>query len=111
MVMAGKKSKVVGLMNADRFQREVRDRARFSHAVLITDHVLVERADRNITRRMIIRALQKGTLKTAPAWSADHGNWTGAIQYIGTGIDLTVVCALKEGVLTVTVVTAYGTPK
>lgn len=111
MGMTGKKSKVVGLMNADTFQREVRDRAKFTHAVRITDHVLLDNAHRNITRMMIIRALRKGTLKKAPEWDAAHGNWTGAIQHIGTGIDLTVVCALKEGVLTVTVVTAYGTPK
>jgi hypothetical protein len=109
--MTRKQTKIVGLMNADAFMREVRDRARFSHAVLITDHVLLDRADRNITRMMIIRALRKGTLRKPPAWSAAHGNWTGSVQYIGTGIDLTVVCALKEGVLTVTVVTAYGTPR
>lgn len=109
--MERKASKVVGLMNAANFEKEVRDRSQFTHMVFITDHVLLDNADRKITRPMILRALRKGTVASDPHWNSDHANWTGKMSYIGTGMELTVVCAIKDDVLIVTVVTAYGTPR
>lgn len=94
-------------MTAAQFEASVRDYARFSSMVFIGDHVFVDNADRRLTRRNIIRALTKGTVRGAPTWDAGYQTWVGKMHYLGTGMGLEVVCAIKENVLTVTVVTAY----
>lgn len=75
--------------------------------VFIGDHVFVDNADRRLTRRSIIRALMKGTVRGNPTWDSEHQNWVGKMHYLGTGMGLEVVCAIQDNVLTVTVVTAY----
>ncbi len=102
--------KVIRLLTPHEFEKRVRDYSRFDHMVRITNHVFDDQADRRITRRMILRALKKGTIKGNPEWDADHTNWIGKMQYLGSGMDITVVCAIQDGVLIVTVVTVYGRP-
>lgn len=109
--MKGKTPAVIPLMTAQTFEAQVKDCARFSHMVHILDHVTADRANRRITRLMILRTLRKGQIVGSPKWDAPHGTWVGKMRRIGTGVDMTVVCALKEGVLTITVVTVYGRPE
>lgn len=97
-------------MNAVEFEACVRDYSRFSHMVRIIDHFTEDRKDRRITRPMIMRTLRKGTATGNPKWDAEHQNWVGKMFYIGSGMKVTAVCAIKDGVLIVTVVTAYGRP-
>ncbi|WP_366866767.1 DUF4258 domain-containing protein [uncultured Roseobacter sp.] len=99
------------LMNQAEFEKCIKDYARFDHMVFVTDHVTQDRADRRITRRMILRTLRKGTVTGRPKWDTDHQNWVGKIQYLGSGMDVTAVCAIREGELVVTVVTVYGRPR
>lgn len=99
------------LLSPAAYEAEVRDRARFSHMVHILDHATIDRENRRITRPMILRTLRKGQVVGKPKWDAPHGTWVGKMRRIGTGVDMTVVCALKEGVLTITVVTVYGRPE
>ena len=101
----------IPLLSAQEFEARVKDYARFSHMVFIGDHVFIDNKDRRITRRMIIRALRKGTITGIPKWDASYSNWTGKMHYLGTGTNMTVVCAIQDGVLSVSVVTAYGKPK
>jgi hypothetical protein len=58
-----------------------------------------------------MRTLRKGQIVGQPSWDAKHASWIGKMKRIGTGVDMTVVCALQEGILTITVVTVYGTPE
>lgn len=109
--MLQRKQKITELLTTAEFERRVKDYARFSHMVFIGDHVFIDNADRRINRRMILRALVKGTTPSAPKWNAEHGDWVGKREFLGTGISLTVVCAIRDGSLTVTVVTAHGRPR
>ena len=97
-------------MTPEEFERRVKDYAQFGHMVRITDHVRLDRSDRRITRPMILRTLRKGQVDGRPEWDSDHDNWIGKMRRIGTGVDMTAVCAIQEGVLVVTVVTVYGQP-
>jgi len=108
MGMRSAAKQVIQFMSAQTFEAKVKDCARFDHMVRITDHVFRDRADRRITRRMILRTLKKGSAIGKPEWDAEHSNWVGKIQYLGSGMDTTAVCAIQDGVLVVTVVTVYG---
>lgn len=99
---------VIPLMGASVFEARVRDYSRFDHMVVITDHAKEQGAARKITRRMVLRALRKGSIVEAPEWNDDHASWTGKMRYIGSGVEITAVCAIQEQVLVVTVVTTYG---
>ncbi|EEE35522.1 hypothetical protein RKLH11_4200 [Rhodobacteraceae bacterium KLH11] len=94
-------------MTAAQFLANVQDYARFHHMVMITDHALERMIERDITRRMVIKVLEKGTLAADPKWSADNANWEGKVTGTTAGIRLSVVCAIREGAMTVTVVTAH----
>lgn len=109
--MKGKTRAVIPLLTAQAFEAQVKDYARFGHMVHILDHVTTDRTNRRITRPMILKTLRKGQIDGIPKWDAAHGTWLGKMRRIGTGMDMTVVCALKKGVLTITVVTAYGRPE
>ncbi len=109
--MQGQARAVIPLFTEQTFEAQVKDCARFGHMVHILDHVTSDRASRRITRPMILRTLRKGQISGKPKWDAAHGTWVGKMRRIGTGVDMTVVCALKEGVLTITVVTVYGRPE
>lgn len=101
---------VVPLISAQEFERRVKDYARFGHMVRIIDHVTKDRSDRRITRPMIMRTLRKGQIFGTPEYDREHNTWVGKMRRIGTGIDMTAVCAIQDGVLIVTVVTVYGKP-
>jgi hypothetical protein len=109
--MKGQTRAVIPLLTAAAFEAQVKDCARFGHMVLILDHVKIDRVGRRFTRPMILRTLRKGQVVGNPTWDAEYCNWVGKMRRIGTGVDMTVVCALKNGVLTVTVVTVYGRPE
>lgn len=94
-------------MNEAQFVERVQDYARFHHMVMITDHALERMVQREITRRMVIKVLEKGTLSAGPKWNTDKSNWEGKLNGTVAGTRLSVVCAIREGAMTVTVVTAH----
>ena len=94
-------------MNAALFVENVKNYVRFHHMVNITDHARERMVERDISRRMVIRVLEKGTLHSGPKWSAENANWEGKMNGSVAGTRLSVVCAIKEGAMTVTVVTAH----
>jgi len=65
--------KTIPLMMPQAFEAQVRDHARFGHMVRILDHVTEDRADRRITRPMILRTLRQGQVAEKPRWDADRG--------------------------------------
>lgn len=107
MGMKSNQSRVVALMTQEQFERLVRDRARFSHMVLFTKHAMERMEERNITRRMVLRTLGKGSAVNAPKWDADYASWIGAMHRVTAGASVTVRCAIVDGAMTVTVVTAH----
>lgn len=95
------------LMRPDEFEKEVRDRAAFSHMVGFTTHALERATERGITTRQILNVLRKGSLADGPTLSLEHGDVEGVMEYFGTGRRLRVVCALRDENLEITVVTAF----
>lgn len=94
-------------MNAVTFEERVKDYARFSHMVLITDHASARMIERDLTRRMIIRVLLNGSLEGSPKWNASRSSWEGKMKGAAAGSWLGVVCAIKDGLMTITVITAH----
>ncbi len=70
----------IPLMNAAQFVENVKDYARFHHMVNITDHARERMLERDISRRMVIKILKKGTLQSDPKWSAENANWEGKMN-------------------------------
>lgn len=89
------------------FVKEVRDRARFSHMVVFTDHVLDQMADRKIVAREVMSVLRKGRIEKDPVWDGGHGTFEGSMRHYVAGRDLTVRVALMNGRLGVVVITAH----
>lgn len=94
-------------MNVHTFEACVRDYARVHHMVGFTYHARSQMKDRDVTRRMVLRVLEKGSLAKGPTWNADYGTWEGKIQGIAAGSMVSVVCAIVDGQMTVTVVTVH----
>ena len=94
-------------MRPDEFEAEVRSRAAFSHMVGFSDHAKDRAQERGVTIRQILNVLRKGSICKGPTYSAKHGNYEGTMEYYGTGRRLRVACALDDGKLTITVITAY----
>lgn len=94
-------------MSPERFQAEVRDRARFSHMVVLTDHVRERMAERELTLRQVLNALRKGTLEDGPQRNDRHATWEGTMTCFGTGRRISVVCALSDREAVVIAVTVY----
>ena len=103
--------KIIPIMTAKDFETKVQNYAKFSHMVIITDHARQQGQKRGITNRLIINTLRKGQIDGQPKWDAKKQNWTGKINQISAGNDITVVCAIRDSALIVTVVTAYGRVK
>lgn len=99
--------KPVPFMNAHTFEECVRDYARVYHMVGFTDHAQDQMKDRDVTRRMVLRVLEKGTLAKGPTWNADYATWEGKMQGVAAGSMVSVVCAIVDGQMTVTVVTVH----
>lgn len=97
----------VPLMTPKRFLEQIRDRAKFSEMVGFTDHVEDQMEEREITRRMVLRVLQRCDLLNGPSWDADHANWIGKVAGTSAGVSIAVVCAIRDSDLIVTVVTTH----
>lgn len=94
------------------FQTEVCRRAArgFEHMIAITEHAAARMVERDVTRRMVLTVLRGGdVVGTDLKWDADHANWVAPIVGVAAGMGVTAVCALRDGDVIVTVVTAYGT--
>jgi hypothetical protein len=89
------------------FIKEVRDRAKFSHMVVFSDHASQRQGSRVISTREILTVLRKGRIEEGPEWDAKHGTFAGTIRHYVAGRDLTVAVALLNGRLMVRVITAY----
>ncbi|ETX10407.1 hypothetical protein OCH239_22250 [Roseivivax halodurans JCM 10272] len=95
-------------MTPAQFEAEVHDRARFPNMVRFTDHVIERMVERGITRPMVLRALRRGTVDGPKLkWDATPGNWIAPMVAITAGTEVCAICAIREGDLIVTVVTAY----
>lgn len=94
-------------MSPERFEAEVRDRARFSHMVALTDHVRNKMAERELTLRQVLNTLRKGTLEKGPDRNDRHATWEGVMTHYGTGRRISVVCALRDREAVVFAVTVY----
>ena len=100
-------SKPVPFMNKNTFEARVKDYASVHHMVSFSDHARDQMQDRDVTRRMVLRVLEKGSLADGPEWNADYATWEGKMQGIAAGSMVSVVCAIVDGKMTVTVITAY----
>lgn len=101
-------------MRADQFEKELQKRAApgFSHMVRFTDHALEQIAKRRLTRMMVIRILQRGSVGQV-RWNKEKRNWSGHVTGVTAGVEVDVRCALPPGDMSVIVVTAInkGEPK
>lgn len=94
-------------MNQRMFETCVKDYASVHHMVGFTDHVQNQMKDRDVTRRMVLRVLEKGSLAKGPTWNAAYATWEGKMQGVAAGSMVSVVCAIADGQMTVTVVTVH----
>lgn len=99
--------KPVPFMNAHTFEAYVKDFASVHHMVGFTDHAQGQMRERDVTRRMVLRVLEKGSLAKGPTWNADYATWEGKMQGIAAGSMVSVACAIVDGQMTVTVVTVH----
>lgn len=98
-------------MSPQEFQQEVRRRAGpgFAHMVIFRDHALDQMVVRGITRVMVMRALQRGTVDARRMkWDEGHGNWTAPIVGIAAGMEIDARCAISSAEQTVVVITAIN---
>lgn len=98
-------SKPIPFLTAHAFETRVKEYARLHHMVGFTSHAREQMTDRDVTRRMVLRVLEKGTLAKGPSWNDQYATWEGKIQGIAAGSMVSVVCAIVDGQMTVTVVT------
>jgi hypothetical protein len=94
-------------MTPQAFESAVKNYAKMLHMVNPTVHCLERMRERDITPRMVQRAILNGSLRKNPCWDRDCADWVGEMQGVAAGVELVVVCAIKDGVMTVTVVTTY----
>lgn len=94
-------------MHADAFSARVRDRARFTHEVVFTDHIKLRMAERGFTIRQVLNVLRKGAAVSKPNWSPVHQSYEAKMAYSGAGAHIEVVCAIAEGSVRVVAITAY----
>jgi len=94
-------------MRADVFEATVKDRAKFSHEVIITDHIKDAMAERSITQRQILNVLQKGTAVGDSKRNPAQASYEGIMKYRGSGREISVVCAVRKSEVTVYAVTTY----
>lgn len=99
--------KPVPFMNSYTFEACVKDYARVHHMVGFTDHAQDQMKDRDVTRRMVLRVLGKGSLAKGPTWNADYATWEGKMQGVAAGSMVSVVCAIADEQMMVTVVTVH----
>jgi hypothetical protein len=99
--------KPVPFMNSHTFEACVKDYASVHHMVGFTDHAQAQMKDRDITRRMVLRVLGKGSLAKGPTWNADYATWEDKMQGVAAGSMVSVVCAIADGQMMVTVVTVH----
>lgn len=72
-------------MFAPEFEKIVHDRARFSHEVVLTNRVLEQMNERDITRRQVISTLRKGGVLTVPKLDKRHGTYVARMGYTVSG--------------------------
>ncbi|MBY0137508.1 DUF4258 domain-containing protein [Paracoccus yeei] len=94
-------------MFATRFEEIVKDRSRFSHEVVMTDHIRVRMEERNITIRQVINVLRKGAVVSEPSWNPTYRSYEAKMAYSGAGMHIEVVCAIEEGSVQVVAITTY----
>jgi hypothetical protein len=94
-------------LRGDVFQKEVRERSKFSNMVVRTDHLLEQMEARGITFRQVLNVLRKGVIKNSPTYNAQYATYEGVMTYHGTGREINVVCAIRGSQLTVFAVTVY----
>lgn len=99
--------KPVPFMNAHTYEAHVKDYASVHHMVGFTDHAQHRMKERDVTRRMVLRVLEKGSLAKGPTWNTDYATWEGKMQGVAAGSMVSVVCAIADGQMTVTVVTVH----
>lgn len=103
-------------MTPQEFEIELRRRAApgFSHMVIFRDHASEQMAARGITRMMVMRVLQRGSVDGRKLrWDEGHANWTAPVVGIAAGVEVVAVCALTKAGQTVVVITAInrGSPE
>lgn len=94
-------------MFAPEFEKIVHDRARFSHEVVLTNHVLEQMNERDITRRQVISTLRKGGVLTVPKLDKRHGTYVARMGYTSAGVLIEVVCAIDPEGVQVVAITTY----
>ena len=97
-------------MRPDEFEAEVRKRAApgFEHMVMFTDHAVDQMVARGITRTMAFRVLRRGSVNgTKLERDEAHANWIAPMIGITAGVEVSVICAIRDSDLYVVVVTAH----
>lgn len=95
-------------MRPDEFESEVRDRARFTHEVKFTSHLMKNRlVERDISVRQVINVLRKGAATSSPKWDAEKSNYVAEMTYCSAGRQITVVCAIRRDSVQIIAVTAW----
>jgi hypothetical protein len=94
----------------DWFEQEVKRRAApgFDRMVIVTDHASDQMTARGVTRTMLLRVLRRGTVD-GPKLKFDeaHASWVAPMVGVTAGVEVRVVCAIRESdpnVIAVTVV-------
>ncbi|WP_336421575.1 DUF4258 domain-containing protein [Roseovarius sp. D22-M7] len=75
--------------------------------VLFTDHAEDKMEERDITRRMVLKALSRCDSLEDPTWRVDLSNWEGKVVGTSAGARIAIVCAIRGDDLVVTVVTTH----
>lgn len=94
-------------MLAPQFEAVVHDRSRFSHEVVLTDHMRLRMMERDITFRQILNVLRKGAVVSKPVWRNDYRAFEAKMAYVGAGTHIVVVCAIQEEKVEVVAITTY----
>lgn len=94
-------------MPVHRFETIVRERAKFSHMVVQTDHLKQRMDERDVSFRQVLNVLRKGNINGIPTWNPPKASYEGKMKYHGTGREVSVHCAIRESNLYVFAVTVY----
>lgn len=94
-------------MNATQFERTVKDRAAFSHEVVVTDHARERMLERDISQRQLLNVLRKGAAISSPKWDPSKASYVATMSYVSAGAHLEAVCAIRDNSVQVFVITAF----
>jgi Domain of unknown function (DUF4258) len=93
-------------LSKSQLQSLIRTVSRDSSRVAFTDHVLIRMKERQITREMALKVLQKGLLIREPEPNLAKGNIECRMEKFTTGRDIGIVVALTDDHPSLLVITA-----